>query len=354
MAENSDNSGEGKTSDADLMGKLDADLAETKKANMGRIDADAVDTGSGDAGADKKADDKSKKDEAGADDSDDDDDADDSDIDDDKDEDEEDDDESGDTEDDDDDEKGQKSRKSDQKRPTRFIPVKKYNEEKREYKKRIADLEALVESGTKSKDGKVSAKSIDAYAEKYGLERESVLEIMDIIKTDLMGEIDFDSIKKAQKIAEQREEIEVFEKEYKGLLPALKEKYPEATDAQLEKAKKRLDELGHSEWGHKYDLDYIFFKKQDDFDAIFKQTQKGTRTVETARGGDRNIQTLTAKSFVGKSDFSELKALATEERDAIVKAMDPQTFYDWAKWDEYNAQQGIEVRRGGEKVSLKS
>lgn len=80
----------------------------------------------------------------------------------------------------------------------------------------------------------------------------------------------------------ENEQRQIFQTEWNGVLPSLKEQFPNATDEQLSKAQAKMDELSHNEDYHDKDMDYIIFKEKTEFDKLlFSPKQK---TFESRNG----------------------------------------------------------------------
>lgn len=91
-----------------------------------------------------------------------------------------------------------------------------------------------------------------------------------------------DKLKLLDKVqAREKEERESshFNKEWEGLTPALKKRFPNASASMIAEAKKAMDELSHSKKYHRYDLDYILYKEGKRFTTMLKAAP-GSRSGE--------------------------------------------------------------------------
>lgn len=106
-----------------------------------------------------------------------------------------------------------------------------------------------------------------------------------------------------------QEQEEIFNDEWNDVAPSLKEKFPNASREQLEKAQIHMDELAHSDKYHEYDLDYILFKESKEFEKIlFSPKKKGFESTSTPEGD-----------------------LESEEDDLFTNPKTPQTMNDLLK-----------------------
>lgn len=255
----------------------------------------------------------------------------------------------------------------------KVIPIKLLHDEKRKrqeveaekvrLEKEVADLQAIA---NKTSQGSVKqAEAIKSWAEKNGQDVEEIEELVGIIRAssevnqetilkNVFGEgADLDTIREAVKIAKETKMNAVFDTEFQQVLPNIRAAYPNATEEQIRQARKTIDDISHSEWGHDKDLDYILFKKKDELDKVFKTTgevKKAVKGPETSRFGQGAPRGLTAKDFSGKNakPFTELAALPEADRQKIVSEMD--VFTKQAYWTATGGTMGDTLKRGGKKV----
>jgi hypothetical protein len=264
----------------------------------------------------------------------------------------------------------------DDEKKRKVVPIKRLMDEKdkrqaaeekaRVAEARVAELEAIANTTPGSK------KEIDAitkWAEKHGYEAEGMEELVEIIRSG--DKVDRDQIiksvfgddasaetlKKMVDTVKLQEEKEFFETQFTEVIPTIKDMYPNATQGQIDKAKKKLDEHGHTKWGVDKDLDYILFKKKEDFDAIFTEAapaetkQPKVAGPEGGRFGQGGPRGMTADDFKGPNakPMSELAKLPDAERNKIVEKFDP--FQKIAYWNSIDGRTGDTVKRGGQTIS---
>lgn len=125
---------------------------------------------------------------------------------------------------------------------------------------------------------------------------------------------EFDTIRKEKEDAKVLEEqAESFKSEFQeDALPLIKEKYPNASQEMIDKAKGELEELAFSEKYADSTLDHIFLKESKAFEKVlFSPKQKGFES-DTSFEGD----------------------LDTEEEKDIFSAAAPKTYGDVMKQDK--------------------
>lgn len=205
------------------------------------------------------------------------------------------------------DDKAPKSRVKTNKRPERLVPYSLVKDLRK-------DLDALTETIGKlktDKEGKTEDEidEIDKEAEALAQELGDIdgtygpkdiakilRKAVELARKKTGGEIPDDlkeRLKILDKVEEQHQtdaEAAYFDKEWGSVLPALKKEYPNAGEAEIAEAKKLLDKYAHTKEYHKYDLDYIIFKKRKDFDTILKVAAK-SKSGETGKrvGAEENF-----------------------------------------------------------------
>lgn len=118
--------------------------------------------------------------------------------------------------------------------------------------------------------------------------------------------------------AEEKEQQQIFETEWTGVLPSLKTQFPNATSEQIEAAKAQLDELAHSEKYHQTDLDYVLFKERE---AISKTLFSPKRaTFESARPVAVETDTDEWPEITANMTPNQI-ASAEKKRERIMSAM---------------------------------
>lgn len=189
----------------------------------------------------------------------------------------------------DDEEETEDEGKKNLRRPSKFVPVKKFQnfKAKNEQEKSviISELEALKAENIKLKQGnkeevKVSEAAIDL-AKKMDVEDpENIQMIIDTIKgqveTSSVSELK-NSLNTLKSEIQEQKEVAYFEKEWGGF-KSFQENYPDATPEQMEKAKQAMYEISHTEKWAKYDLDHIFTKNEDIFENLISPKKRGLST----------------------------------------------------------------------------
>lgn len=119
-----------------------------------------------------------------------------------------------------------------------------------------------------------------------------------------------DEIEKQQRSSQ---EAAYFDKEFTAVLPELKRQYPNAGEAEIAEARKLLDRLAHTKEFHKYDLDYILFKRSKDFETILKVAAK-------AKSGEVGKRIGAEESFEDKGGDDETIENIEDLTPEIIKA----------------------------------
>ncbi len=234
-------------------------------------------------------------------------------------------------------------------RPERYIPIDQYTDEKdkwnstiKEQADKITELEKIANL---NQDSKKFEDAVKKYAEKHNCDediaRAEIEKVRDIIDFTSPTEKKAEE-KNEEKPARTPEEEQLIldgqlakaEKQYNEefttlAVPEIKDLFPTVTSEQLEVMREELMRLATIKKYLDKDLDYIVFKEQEALGEILnaKAERKGP---EATRPPQKGKQTYTVQDFEsGKTPFSELESLSTEERDKIVKAMSTKT------WDRY-------------------
>lgn len=235
-------------------------------------------------------------------------------------------------------------------KPKTYIPVKQY----RDLKKKYNDLKKL--SGEQGSQISIDSKVQD-YADKHGLDVESVKELVGLMKEGLVSEEDYQAIQLAAEDARLKLEQSHFEKEWNSdAVPTIERMFPGATPEQIQKAREKIDKISHTKWGHDKELGYIIFKKADEIKDIFTSSEpvKGTKTAEVSKPGKGSASesVVSIESLRSSKDFSKLMELPESERQKIVSQMDPNMYWDYGQYVT-GLNQGVEINRNGETVRLK-
>lgn len=231
-------------------------------------------------------------------------------------------------------------------RPEKYIPIpqyvsekKQWNETKVAYEKRIAELEAIKNSVP---DSNKSEEAIKKYAETYGVDEQSVRDLVSIVSKPEKQE------KKEEQTPtltpEQQAQIEeaqiikadkLYEEEFSNVgTPALLKLYPKASTEQLQTAKKELEMLATTKEYLDKPLDYIVWKEQEKLGKLFVVVSP--RGISQGKSTSEHNTELTADDFKNATDFTALFALPMEKRDEIVKKMDGSTYTRMKNWVRAN------------------
>jgi len=175
---------------------------------------------------------------------------------------------------------------------TPHIPYSKHKKEKEKWgevknaleeentglKKTVEDLQNKLE---KSKDAEGMNKDIEEFAEKSNLDKETVIGLANIIKKH--SGIDEETSKKMQEfdaLQNKLKEESMFESEYEdNVVPSFENINPDASKAQLKKAKAKLTELAYDPKYIKVPLAMIVSHYKDEFTEILGEKAK-KKTME--------------------------------------------------------------------------
>lgn len=250
-------------------------------------------------------------------------------------------------------------------RPEAFIPMPKYLDEKKDWKKTetaLAEANAKIAELTKlseQKDGLQKDEDIEAFMDKTGFGREVVDGLLALAEKRVLTPELKEALKKAEVITKEAELDTAFSSEFqKDGEPALKTYFPEVTEDQLAKAKTFLDQVSHTKEFSDKTLDYVIFKHKTEIAELFGEKADATppitkKTIEGGRNGGGKPVGLTAKDFSGDSpDFTALNNMDPAERSQLIKSFDTKTYQ---RFVQYAGTQtgGLEVMRNGAKVILK-
>lgn len=211
-------------------------------------------------------------------------------------------------------------------RPQKYIPLQKYQEEKKQHQReleearnKIAELEKISLKNQSEEDDDEDLKKL---AEKWDTPVDFIKELKTTL--DKGNKIKPETIVEQDKIEEkpiapksQEEITELYEKEFDSFSPDLKKEYPNATPEQLIEAKKLMDELSHSQGFNNYPLDHILKINKGDFDEILTSAPDNPG-IEGGRQGNSGFKAVSASSFKkdanGHYDFSTLHKMPDGEK----------------------------------------
>ena len=261
------------------------------------------------------------------------------------------------------------------KRQVRYIPIAKYQDDKKEWEKTEQALKdatariAELEGGDRPAGAQKKAKEeiIKTFAEKYAIDEADVRDLLSTQEAgqSLPAEL-VETMQSMQREKVEREEQEHFNREWTPIEAQLKAKYPGATPEQLKQAKDTLDKLSHTEAFIDRELDYVAYKHAPEIDKLFAGAEKAPedntnlnpdpaprRTVEGSRPAGSKT-TLSAADFKGRQDFSEFNSMEQGAVKAIIKDMDPATYRSFIAWaSKAESGGGTPVTRNGQRIVLK-
>lgn len=255
-------------------------------------------------------------------------------------------------------------------RPEAYIPMPKYLSEKQENDRILAEKDAQIADALKKveelqaianqKGGDQKDEDIENFMAETGFDRATVDGFLKLAEKKLLKPERLEAIKKAEMIVTETEIEEQFNAEFSKFgEPELKKRYPNITEAGLEKAKKLLDQVSHTADFSKSPLDFIIYKHSEAIEKLIADDSKKDDVPQTKKtiesnhpGNGKNTNVLTAKDFEGQTDFSALNDMEPSERSQLIKSFPTKTYENFVAWTGQQ-DKGIEVMRNGQKVMLK-
>lgn len=231
------------------------------------------------------------------------------------------------------------------KRPEKYIPVEKYTSEKRKWKQQLDEKDKALQ---KLKDGDVSdisnidtEKSIQDYAEKTGIDVDSVRELVNVVKGSLG--VDPETIKEiketSQKLAFEADR-KAFNNEFESdILPAIKSKYPDVPQSVIDEVRDDLDKLSHTPTLKSTPLKYIFAGESDRYSKIL-----GVKMQKSAETG-------APKKTTGAISFAEISQLPEADKSRAIKNMTAEQYEKYIAWTIDNEGSGSIVTRDGKRIN---
>jgi hypothetical protein len=252
--------------------------------------------------------------------------------------------------------------------PPGHIPAAEWKDKKAKYEDALkakddeiarinSEFSTKVEDLQKQIDGKNTSttkeEKIEAFAKKHGIDKEQVVDLLDIVKDGVISPDDKAKLDSATQHAAAEEEKTYFNNEFSNFSPDLKKQYPHATDEQLSKVKELLWEVGHKKEYFDKELDYVAFQKKDEIAKIIGPVPEGKKGIEDSHPGNGKNNVVIGKDFAGKTDFTALKTMPEEDVKRIIKEMDPETRISFYQWSGQQDNQIVEVNRKGRVIQLK-
>lgn len=173
------------------------------------------------------------------------------------------------------------------------------------------ELKQLVEDrekATTDKERKDADDEIAAFAKKINADPATLREMQQLFTKDqqpaapTLSDDDRAALAKAREI----QEAQLFEQEFSQVQSTLKEFVPNATDAEMQAIKGKLDELAHSKEWHDKSLDYIAFKNRDVLTALTSPKKRGLE------GKSRQDAPEATTDFNPEADISKMSAKELE------------------------------------------
>lgn len=256
-------------------------------------------------------------------------------------------------------------------RPSKYIPLAQYQDEKKIHNEQVASLQAKIDelSSATKKEVTVGTEEheqfIQEYAEKYGIEEEDVRKLVAMVtpKQVLPPEVSkmLETFQTTQDQLALIEEEKHFNVEFEKADPVVQQYFPGLTPEQGKALRQSVFELSHTKEWHDRDLEYVLWKNKDALLAELPKVDtepvkapKG-KVAETGRSGNHVHKVLTAEDFKdGKTSFEELGNLEESDRNKIIQDMDPQTYRKFVTFaGTFENGGGLKVNRGGKTVILK-
>lgn len=207
-------------------------------------------------------------------------------------------------------------------RPVYTMPVAKAQKEKeRAVKKALEEAEAkhqaaLEQLKQEQKPLPQSSDEIQAWADKYGYDKESVSGLVNIISKSIpqpdMSKLDSLVKENEVKTAQASASVEFDER----VAPMIQKQHPQATPEHIAKVKESVLKLAFSKGYNTYPLEHIYKVHSDDFKFRNKHTAEssrgGEKSVDYSKITDKDIEKMTPEQYGEYSD-----AMARQESKYI-------------------------------------
>lgn len=160
----------------------------------------------------------------------------------------------------------------------------------------VEKLKALDNAGTQQEQTEARDEVEEFLARHNEWNKDAVRELMEMTRKGITPQLPEDL---AKELAEFRtwksghqEQIErdLFEKDFKASLPALKEIFPKASSEEFDAIKAELDKLAHTPEFHDKDLDYIAFKHKETLGALVSPKKRGMESNQKREGGETSYE----------------------------------------------------------------
>ncbi len=206
---------------------------------------------------------------------------------------------------------------ADRERPKKYIPLPKYQEEKKAWqsdKQKLEEANKIIDDlkkvDSKKQTEDEEEKALEKLAEKWDTPIEFLKDVKGVvekggkIKPETIvekKETEEKPVENGSKAISQEEIVKRFDDEFTSFESTLKKQYPNATTDQLAEAKKVMDEFAHTEEFGNYKLGHIMKINSSDFKEILGKT-KNNPGIEGGKPGNRGVQEMTSKSFKKDAD----------------------------------------------------
>lgn len=196
-------------------------------------------------------------------------------------------------------------------------------EKDRDEWKAKAEAVATAETPEEKKEAQdeLEAFATEINADPATMKRMRELFLKDIKPTSGLSDEDRALLKKAQEV----EEKQAFETEFKQITPTINEYFPNASQEETDAIKEKLDELAHSKEWHDKSLDYIAFKNKETLSALTSPKKRGIErknpkdapTGDTEFNPNADISQMTETEFkVWEEQYRKLGQAEGLETDA--------------------------------------
>jgi hypothetical protein len=178
---------------------------------------------------------------------------------------------------------------------------------------------------------------VDKFIEESGMEKTAVMGLINIIKKHSGVSPDVEKrISQFEKTTAEQAEKSAFENDFSdNVLPLLKESNPDLTPAQIQKAKAKMKELAYEDGMDKIPLDFIFARKQKEFEGIVSTPEKKKSAEGSRPGSQAGTKAADYENITG----NDIKNMTDEE------------FEKYSEWAEKNAGNRTKIYRKGELVT---
>lgn len=221
----------------------------------------------------------------------------------------------------------------DSKLPPKSVPIKDHKKlkqilhtTKEESKAKITELETALAKYKELDTEKEKAQlddEVKAIADELDIPEGSLKKIIELSRKGLSPAAEVAKVEDTTPTIDLAKEQELFTEEWNAVIPTIKKQFPNATESQLERVKKEIDTIAHSEEFHKYDIDYVIFKNSDVLSKHLESPKKkGLDSSISGRQGEDDSKEF--KPLTDTSKMSKAAILDHEKRLMEMAAQDPE------------------------------